>query len=415
MSRFILRTISILVITGLAGLGGVTCEGVERIAFATSVTGNGNLGTWPDAGGNNGLQAADAICQARATAAGLANPGDFVAWLSDSSDDAYCRIHGLSGTKAGNCGQAALPTSAGPWVRMDGYAFAPAIGEALGNNGVIYGPVTFDEFGAIPAQSLIFTETTMAGTYAAQTSAACGDWTSTTDNVEYGDLTSGTVAWTAGGTTACFSNIRLLCMQTGSGDPLPPYWRQGAKVFVTTATGAGNLGTWPEAGGAVGIAAGNTICQARATATGLADPLSYRAWLSGSTNNAISQLALDGPWSRLDGVLIAMSKADLTDGQLLAPPNIDDSGTYLGNIGVWTGTTSTGMASPNTCSDWSDGTSSTGVSGSTYRSNSWWTEFGGGSGCTAPFHLYCFSNSITDLFFNDFESANTAAWSATKP
>jgi hypothetical protein len=69
-----------------------------------------------DAG--TGLEAADAICQSRAEAGGL--NGTFRAWLSDDDDDAYCRIHGLSGKKAENCGQGSLPDFAGNWVRTDG-------------------------------------------------------------------------------------------------------------------------------------------------------------------------------------------------------------------------------------------------------------------------------------------------------
>ena len=34
------------------------------------------------------------------------------AWLSDSSDDAWCRIHGLDGKRADNCGQPVLPANA---------------------------------------------------------------------------------------------------------------------------------------------------------------------------------------------------------------------------------------------------------------------------------------------------------------
>ena len=39
---------------------------VARQMFVTSVTGTGNLSTWADAGGFTGLDAGDAICQARA-------------------------------------------------------------------------------------------------------------------------------------------------------------------------------------------------------------------------------------------------------------------------------------------------------------------------------------------------------------
>ncbi len=47
--------------------------------FVTSVKGSGDLSTWPDANGKTGIEAGDAICQARAQTAGLS--GTFIAWL----------------------------------------------------------------------------------------------------------------------------------------------------------------------------------------------------------------------------------------------------------------------------------------------------------------------------------------------
>ena len=64
--------------------------------FVTSVAGSGELSSWDDAGTLTGVAAGDAICQARATAAALPNPATYRAWLSDDTDDAYCRLHGLS-------------------------------------------------------------------------------------------------------------------------------------------------------------------------------------------------------------------------------------------------------------------------------------------------------------------------------
>jgi hypothetical protein len=85
-----------------------TTAQAQKVAFMTSVTGPGDLSSWPDAlaVGAVGVDAGDAVCQARALAAGLANPQDFVAWLSDNNVDAYCRIHGFAGTIVANCGQA---------------------------------------------------------------------------------------------------------------------------------------------------------------------------------------------------------------------------------------------------------------------------------------------------------------------
>jgi len=84
----------------------------NNVVFVTYVSGSGNLDSWPDAGGQTGTAAGDAICQARAAAGGLANPSQFRAWLSDQNDDAYCRIHNLTGKKSANCGMATLPVAA---------------------------------------------------------------------------------------------------------------------------------------------------------------------------------------------------------------------------------------------------------------------------------------------------------------
>jgi len=130
----------LLTVCGGCGGGGGTpgTTAVTNKVFVTSVSGNGNISTWADAGGKTGLAAADAVCQARANAAGL--PGIFKAWLSDGNDDAYCRVHNLTGKISANCGQSSLPASAGPWVRMDGFPFGARIDQLL--NGTVYSPNT---------------------------------------------------------------------------------------------------------------------------------------------------------------------------------------------------------------------------------------------------------------------------------
>jgi len=89
-------------------------SGANLRAFITSTSGNGNLAGWADAGGQSGLRAADAVCAARANAAGIA--GSFVAWMSDDNNDAVCRAAGLGGTTGNHCGQTAAP-NAGPPLR----------------------------------------------------------------------------------------------------------------------------------------------------------------------------------------------------------------------------------------------------------------------------------------------------------
>ena len=57
------------------------------------------------------------------------------------------------------------------------------------------------------------------------------------------------------------------------------------RTFVTSVSGTDDLGSWPDAGAATGLAAGNAICRARATAAALPNANTYRAWLSSDTTD----------------------------------------------------------------------------------------------------------------------------------
>jgi hypothetical protein len=125
MDRRVLSAVVLAVVVSGAQLAAPEAAlAAFRRVFVTSVSGTGNLHSWPDAGGQSGVAAGDAICQARAAAGGLSNPGLYVAWLSDGTTDAYCHLHNLTGTKAANCGQGTLPAAAGPWLRTDGKPWA---------------------------------------------------------------------------------------------------------------------------------------------------------------------------------------------------------------------------------------------------------------------------------------------------
>jgi len=153
--------------------------------FVTSVQGTAKLSSWPDAGGKRGLAAGDAICQARAEAAGL--EGQFVAWLSDRDHDAYCRVHGLDGKIVENCGQEELPESAGPWVRTDGFPVTPGIVELTRDN-VMYTPLLFTESGdqfyrdesMWPLSLSYWTGTDQSGAWAKEM------WVDTPDGLDWG-------------------------------------------------------------------------------------------------------------------------------------------------------------------------------------------------------------------------------------
>lgn len=387
-----------LISCGGGGGGGGTAAD-PLIVFVTSATGQGNLGDWADAGTNTGLAAGDAICQAAADDAGL--PGTYKAWLSDDTTDAYCHILGHDGeTVSSNCGQTSLPTNAGPWVRTDGHPFAPTIDELI-NSGVVYTPVRYDEYGTVVATGdahWYFTNTNPDGT---KSGSHCLNWTSGNagDNAYLG-RTAGTTNWWSGVTGVnCSVSARLLCFQTGTGGSLPPITAPAGakKVFVTSVQGTGNLTSWADySGSATGAAAGDTICQNRAQAEGLANYDKYKAWLSNSTTNAIARLSSDGPWYRLDGVKVADNKAALavsSSGHLFTAITYTETGNYItGNVRVWTATDDNGAGFADNCGNWVDADSPNQVTvGDMHMSDGYWTSFTVRA-CNLTAALYCFED-----------------------
>ena len=173
-------------------------------------------------------------------------------------------------------------------------------------------------------------------------------------------------------------------MQIGQGPGLR-YETTGKKVFRTSTLGSGKFELWSGATG-TGIAAGDSICNARAAAAGLAG--SYKAWLSDSSTDAAARLLSSGPWIRVDGVKLADNKADLTDGTLMTAV-LDEFGTSDFTY-VWTGT-SGGTKASDTCADWTDDTSSTfGMYGYTVYERLW-SDWGSRT-CDQPSALYCFED-----------------------
>ncbi len=355
----------------------------HRVAFVTSVTGSGDLSSWADAGGATGLAAGDAICVARAAAAGLANSANFVAWLSDSSDDAYCRVNGFSGTRAANCGESSLPAAAGPWVRADGMPFAGSIAELAQSHGVVFTPLQYDEFGDIVVTGDIATHTaTGADGALAFDGESCTNWTSDAAGSSAGIgntyMTSG--LWTSSGSISCASQARLFCLERISGPALPTPVIKIRRAFLTSASGTGDLSSWAEAdAGPTGAEAGDSICRNLATAAGFAEASSFKAWLSTGSAKAAERFVNDGPWETPNGVLFAKSLADLTDGRLVSGIHVTETGDYLGNYGVWSGTQDDGLVRAERCADWTSASGGdTGAVGSSGRT------WGAGPGNTVP-------------------------------
>lgn len=386
-----------------------------RLAFVTSTWGNGNLSSWPGAAGATGLDAADAICQTKAQAANLPEPQAFVAWLSDRDNDAYCRLLGLGGKRADNCGSNAVLPEAGPWVRTDGLPFADSLSALV--SGRVLSPLLLNEFGqriAFAYES--FTATNQDGTGAIEGSDSdCEQWTSGTldlQNVTFALLgynTGTTQAWTESKTGAsCNGTRRLMCMQRGSSAPLPPRSAKGRKqAFVTeTNVGSGNL---------MGLAGAHAICVTAASNAGLADPASFKALMASSYGGSASgHFQNTGPWYRLDGMIFAQSMAEITGGEVTTPLNVTELGNYVGYATAYTGATASGSPSPDDCKGWTS--TSAGVA---WGSRVWLTVHPDSGGhnwlsdaqvdCALsespydwPKKLYCLSD-IDRIFFDDFQ------------
>jgi Leucine rich repeat N-terminal domain len=383
-------------------------------AFATSTTGQGDMHSWAEVVGTNleGLAAADGICGVRATAANLPDPGTYVAWLSDRNDDAYCRIFGLSGKKADNCGLDALPTGAGPWLRTDEVPFAATIERALADN-VVYSSLNVDESGnRFFASDRSYTATDIAGVFSTrEADADCAQWSSSSGLLpipESGSNVSSGGDWTdIDGGSGCNSRLRLTCMQKGSAPDLSGHAQFGHReAFVSSALVTGDLG---------GVAGADLTCQSLAAAANVYAPSTFKALLASSTlgSNLTSRIEFDGPWYRHDGLLFAHDKAELTAGAVTLPLNVTESGAYVGISVALTGATDFGAPSGFDCGDWtstgnSQATSALVNSIALFNSNGHNWLSGATVSCAAPqpedwtHRLFCVSDSDV-LFHGEFE------------
>jgi hypothetical protein len=308
--------------------------------------------------------------------------------MSDSTSDAYCRVHGLSGKKANNCGLGALPIAAGPWVRPDGKPFAPAIDRLLAPTNATYYPASMNESGIeVAVSDRVYTGTDDTGVY----TTGCTNWTTTAGNGAMGEVNGGGTSWTDLGTDPfCTSTGHLRCLEAASGPPLPSRHPVAKKAFLTSVSGTGNLSTWTDANGLTGIAAADAICQARARYAGYANSQNFKAWMSSGTA-VTSRILTNGPWARPDGVVVGTSEADMNDGRLAAPLYLMENHSYaagnseIGN--VWTGTSTFGSATFVYCSVWAS-TINTGTIGRHDLLDGRWSS-ATSIACSSVARLYC--------------------------
>lgn len=414
------RRCGAVVLGWLVFAGGAVAE-VRRV-FATSLAGSGNLSTW-SVGSGTGLARADSICETLANNAGVPHSAPFRAWLSTDQTDAFCHLFGYSGQRTGDCsGQLGAGEDLGPWVLVNGVTSWSGSLRAIVSESALLQPALFNENNVLTGSifpSAVWTGTGADGRYSG---AGCVNFTSGAANASgtWGTAVATSELFTSYNDIGdCSGARRLLCLEAGVGNPAPsPYWFPGRVVFTSSADGAGNLLAWPEAAGAAGpgLDAGDQICQSLAASAHLPAPDSFVAWLSTSALDAVDRIPSSGPYRRLDGFVVANSRADLVDGDNDAPLNQDETGSraYSG-AGVWTGTAVNGTAG-DTCSNWTSGTDgSSGMAGysSVGHSSEWTALFS--NGCSLQHHLYCISTVLT-IFWDGFEmSGDATRWSNVVP
>jgi hypothetical protein len=370
-------------------------------AFVTEQSGSSILSTWAEANGQSGIAAGDAICSTEAAAAQLADPQRYIAFISGSNDDLYCRLHGLTGTIANNCGMASLPNFAGPWLRRDNAPFA-TLATLLAPGRAIMPPLFTAE-----GINQVFVQAYTGTTEGLVADNTCSDWTANTGNVEAMFVDS--ISLVAGG--GCSQSRSLLCIKSGANAPISYARRSGRLSFVTQEKGNGNLSTWTNANGAGGLAAGDQVCQSEAAAGGLANPASFKAWLSDGVHsiNAIDRFQNDGPWIREDGLPVAQSKAALTNlSSIQSLPQVIGA-TLLPGDQIATGTLSTGVVSIGSssanqdCLAWTSASASDSYLYGFAQIIGVWTQDGTPT-CDATFNaLYCFSD-LDRIFDSGMES-----------
>jgi len=168
-----------------------------------------------------------------------------------------------------------------------------------------------------------------------------------------------------------FATLAHLILPQSTAAEAPEGVSEPRHMFVTSVEGTGDLGSWPEAGGATGITAGDTICRTLALQQGLPNAIEYRAWLSDFFNDAFCRirglgglksnncgqafLSANGPWTRLDGVPFSGDLFALTSNGPMSTATVDETGQPTPINLVFTGTKSDGTRHPDRCDNWSNG------------------------------------------------------------
>jgi hypothetical protein len=308
------------------------------------------------------LAGADAICVARATAAGLPAPNSYVAWLSTATVDAIDRIAAARG-----------------FVRPDAAPFADQPSALAANQ--VFNALHLDEFGVDVGAGDVWTGTQKNGTEGAST---CSNWTSTSGNGRVGDSEGGPAAWTDAANGNCALPRRLYCFGTSqSANAVGPQISTGNIAFISLET------LDPSSGDGLGSA--DSMCASEAASASL--PGTYKALLATSSASATSRITLAAQYIRPDGTFIATGAVLAAGGELESGIWQRPTGAYLASISdiAWSGATTpsaTGTAS-STCGDFASASGSGFFGRATFLDSRWWHDASSTSPCGNPHHVYC--------------------------
>ena len=294
------RFVFAVALFGLQQLATEPAAAVKRRAFVTSEVGSGNLNLWPQSGGLVGVAAGDNICRVLAGDAGLPNASTYRPGSSTAATipAAMSRVRPARRRRAASArpsGRAVVPGRRcrplhrhGGRASRGGAADLPA--DPLRRDGK--GHLSENAFGYWSERSRSWKMTRTAP----PPQDNCASWVVGEDGLDgrTDSQSRTTVDWTRLYTTPCDSTRRLLCLEPGASETTPVPWIPAALTFATSASGAGDLGDWPEAAGEVGLAAGDAICRNLAAAAHLPSPEEFFAWISSTTTDAGDRMTLEG-------------------------------------------------------------------------------------------------------------------------
>jgi hypothetical protein len=221
----------------------------------------------------------------------------------------------------------------------------------------------------------VYTGTSRTGTLAVNPNGlpnTCMNWTNDTGQVsaETGISNTGKPDWTEHTTNTCDNNtFALYCFSA----PEPIAFVTSQPTFLGDGLGS--------------IASADAFCNQLA-ARGMPGKY-FHAWISDSTIDARKRIPNRAYFLR-NGKRVAQSIADLIDGTIESPININEGGTQVttGTTAVWTGTNSAGIASGD-CSDWTPSGSQDGTQGALDKNSAAWTDASLVL-CNGSARLYCF-------------------------